>query len=129
MRHTALALLLCLSGGLAGCGPEVAGGVLVGANVATVATFQRSPPDILVSYLTGKDCSIVRLDRGETYCALPDQVRRQPFCTRSLGTVDCWADPEHLPGIYRQVGDAPAPLPAQEQWRRAPWPKQVNVGL
>ncbi len=124
MRLTLLAVLLLL----AGCGPEAAG-AFVGANIGSIAVFQRSPPDILFSLITGKDCSIVRLDQGKTYCALPEQARAQPFCTRSLGTVDCWVDPERLPGAYRQVGDAPAPLPAQEQWRRAPWPKQVNVGL
>jgi hypothetical protein len=124
MRLAALAVLLCL----AGCGPEPTGAFFA-ANAASVVVFQRSVPDILFSFITGKDCSIVRLDQGQTYCAVPEQARVQPFCTRSLGVVDCWADPERLPGRYRQVGDAPAPLPVQEEWRRARWPKQVNVGL
>lgn len=124
MRLAALAVLLCL----AGCSPEAAG-AFAAANVASIPVFQRSPPDILVSLITGKDCSIVRLDQGKTYCAVAEQPRPQPFCTRSLGVVDCWADPERLPAAYRGVGDAPAPLPVQEEWRRARWPKQVNVGL
>ena len=104
-------------------------GAFFAANAASVVVFQRSIPDILFSFATGRDCSIVHLDQGKTYCSLPEEARIEPFCTRSLGVVDCWADPALLPGRYRDVADTPAPLPSQERWRRAPWPKQVNVGL
>lgn len=128
MRLTAFGLMLAALPWLAGCGPEPTGAFFA-ANAASVVVFQRSLPDILFSFVTGKDCSIVRLDQGKTYCAVAEQARPQPFCTRSLGVVDCWADPQSLPAPYREVGDAPAPLPVQEQWQRARWPKQVNVGL
>lgn len=127
MRYlAALVLLPCLAACANWTEPT---GALFAANAASVVVFQRSLPDILFSFITGKDCSIVRLDQGKTYCAVSEPARREPFCTRSLGVVDCWADPERLPGYYREVGDAPAPLPLQEEWRRARWPKQVNVGL
>lgn len=104
-------------------------GAFFAANAASVVVFQRSVPDILFSFITGKNCSIVRLDQGKTYCEVPREARRLPFCTHSLGVVDCWADPAALPGLYENVGDAPEPLPVQEKWQRARWPKQVNVGL
>jgi hypothetical protein len=130
MRLVPPALLLILLPWLAGCANWVEPtGAFFAANLASVVVFQRSVPDILFSFASGKDCSIVRLDQGKTYCEVPEEARNQPFCTRSLGVVDCWADPERLPAPYHGVGDTPAPLPVQEEWRRARWPKQVNVGL
>lgn len=46
-----------------------------------------------------------------------------PYCTRSLGVVDCWADPDTLPNRPPQVADGPAGLtPAQEANRTRGWP-------
>lgn len=130
MRLAPYALLLVVVPWLGGCANWTEPtGAFFAANAASVVVFQRSIPDILFSFITGKDCSIVHLDQGKTYCSVPEEARRQPFCTRSLGVVDCWADPERLPGRYRDVADTPAPLPVQQEWQHAPWPKQVNVGL
>lgn len=123
-------LLLVFLPWLAGCADwGEPTGIAAGANLASVVVFQRSVPDILFSLISGRNCSVVRLDEGRTYCEAPWEPRPQPFCTRSLGVVDCWADPARLPAPYHEVGDTPAPLPVQEEWRRARWPKQVNVGL
>jgi len=103
-------------------------GVLAGVEVVSIAVFGRGVGDIGVSALSGRDCSVVRLDRGQTYCAAREAAPAPgPFCTRSLGTVDCWADPGNLPGRYGGVGDAPPPTAAQERYRGAPWPKALTA--
>jgi hypothetical protein len=107
---------------LAACGDPT--GALVAVNVASVAVFQRAVPDLVISAVTGKDCSVVRLDQGKSYCAAQQPPpARPPYCTRSLGAVDCWSDPENLPGPPPQVADGPSTLtPEQEENRTRRWP-------
>ena len=105
-------------------------GALAAADVASVVVFGRGIADIGVSAVSGRDCSIVRLDRGLTYCAPIDPPPDPgPFCTRSLGTVDCWINPQALPMPQQPVADGPAPTPAQEQYRHARWPKSLTAGF
>lgn len=105
-------------------------GALVAADVASVVVFGRGIADIGVSAISGRDCSIVRLDRGLTYCAPIDPPPDPgPFCTRSLGVVDCWINPQALPMPQQPVADGPAPTLAQEQYRRARWPKSLTAGF
>lgn len=118
------ALVLC-----AGCtNLTPATAALAGVEVASVAVFGRGVLDLGVSAVTGKDCSIVRLDKGQTYCAQTDRPAASPFCTRSLGVVDCWTDPAALRDPT-EVGDTPPPTAAQERYRQARWPKAFSVGL
>ncbi len=79
---------------LSACGAEpLAVGVVV-ANGASVAVAGRTPLDAAVSWASGRSCSVVRLDRGQDWCAPPEAPpARMPRCTRSLGAVDCWVDP------------------------------------
>ena len=121
MRHSLLPLLLLL---LALCGCVDATGALVGVNVASVAVFQRAIPDLVISAVTGKDCSVVRLDQGKSYCATQQAPPpRPPYCTRGLATVDCWIDPERLPAEPPEVADGPRQLtPEQEANRTRHWP-------
>ena len=101
---------------------------LAGVDLAAIVVFGRSVGDLGVSALSGRDCSVVRLSRRQTYCApLEGPPLPGPFCTRSLGTVDCWDDPAALPGRYRGVADAPPPTAAQDRYRRAPWPKALTA--
>lgn len=121
MRVSLLLPLLPLV--LAGCIPEPFDAITA-ANVASVAVFQRGVPDLLVSGITGKDCSVVRWDQGKSYCRPqePPPVS-PPYCTHSLGVVDCWANPEVLPGPPREVADGPRTLtPEQEANRTRLWP-------
>ena len=127
MRATLLTLTLVLAAGVAACSPEP-WGALAGADVVSIAVFGRSIGDLGVSALSGRDCSLVRLDRGQTYCAPRDGPPAPgSFCTRSIGAVDCWADPANLPGQYRRIGDTPPPTPAQDRHRTAPWPKALTA--
>jgi hypothetical protein len=105
-------LLLVL--GLAGCTEPL--GAFAAANAASVTVFGRAIPDFVTSAVVGKNCSVVRLDQGNTYCADKEAPPPSPrYCTRSLGVVDCWSNPEKLPGPPPEVADGPRELtPAQE---------------
>ncbi len=120
MRCVLILLLL-----LAGCvTPEQAATIGVGVTVGSFAVIQRSPFDALYSILSGKDCSLVRLDQGKSYCRPMEPLpEAPPYCTRSLGVSDCWRDPASLPDQPPQVADGPRTLtPAQEADRTRSWP-------
>jgi hypothetical protein len=108
---------------LAGCGPEaplIAGAV----SGAAIPVFHRTPVDMAVSAATGRDCSVVNLDKGERYCHPKERSPAEPeFCTRSLGVADCWKDPSKVPNNPREIADGPRALTAeQEKERTTRWP-------
>jgi hypothetical protein len=111
---------------LAACGvsDNLAAAVGVAATVGTVAVIQRTPVDAVYSLATGRDCSMVRLDQGKSYCRpVEPKPEPPPFCTRSLGSVDCWQDRDTMPGNTRGVAEGPASLTApQEADRVRTWP-------
>jgi hypothetical protein len=119
-------ILLACALALTGCGiTDTTGAVIgTGAMVASVSTIQRTPADALYSLFTGRDCSLVRLDQGKTYCRpVEPEPEPPPFCTRSLGSVNCWKDPDTVPGHPRGVADGPTHLtPEQETDRVRSWP-------
>ncbi len=125
MRAVTLVVLLAL----AGCS-EAATGALAGVELASVPVFGRGVVDIGVSAVSGRDCSVVRLDAGKTYCTAREGTdqRPQPYCTRTIGTVTCWEDPGLMPASAPEVGDTPAPTPEQLRYRAARWPKSLNFG-
>ncbi len=111
---------------LAGCGatPEQALTGVAALGVGSIAVIQRSPFDAAYSVITGKDCSVVRLDQGKSYCRpVEPPPETPPYCTRSLGVADCWQDPASLPDHPPALGDGPSTLtPAQEADRTRRWP-------
>jgi hypothetical protein len=111
---------------LAGCGltDTVIASLALGTNIGSIPTLHRSPPDAVYSLWTGRDCSMVRLDEGKSYCRPVEPAPEPPvYCTRSLGRVDCWQDPGSLPGHPRPVADGPVELTAaQEADRLRTWP-------
>lgn len=98
-------------------------GAFTAANAASVVVFGRAIPDLVVSATSGRDCSVVRLDQGKSYCRpLEELPMPQPYCTRSLAVVDCWLNPEELPGPPPNVADGPRTLtPEQEANRTRSW--------
>jgi hypothetical protein len=106
----------------AGCGSDAT--IAAAVSVGSFPILHRSPPDVVISALTGRDCSVVNLDKGERYCR-PKELPLEPpvFCSRSLGVPDCWAEPDKLPNKPREIADGPRVLtPAQETERTKRWP-------
>jgi hypothetical protein len=118
------ALLLALPIGLAACDGPAAVATL-GVNAASVALTGRAVPDLVVSAVTGRDCSVVRLDRRLSYCAPSEEAPAPPpFCTRSIGGVDCWVTrPPAVPMPPGVVQGPQALNQAQEADRAARWPR------
>jgi hypothetical protein len=107
MRHRALCIVLLLGA----CHPAAAPFVAVGAvEASSVAVFGRGSVDLVYSTISGRDCSIVRLERGDSYCKPPERrPPPEPFCTRTLGMPECFATPADLPDHPAELGDAPPP--------------------
>jgi len=123
-RCCAMRVTLCVlvGMGLGGCQPAPVVGLAAGA-AASVAVFGRTPVDMAVSLAKGRDCSVVRLDRGERYCKPAEAPPvAGPFCTRTLGQAECFADPDALPDRPAPLADGPVGLTAaQEKDRTARW--------
>lgn len=128
MSRPALFWLIVCTSVLCGC---VAGTVVPVAGVVglDIAAFHRSLPDMIYSAATGRDCSIVRLDRDQSYCRPPPQpLPPQPYCTRGLGGVDCWAAGADMPNQAPQLAQGRYALtPEQQRWQNAPWPATLTA--
>lgn len=129
-RRFPLILLLatCSMAGLSGCVPVTVADVTAGVG-ADVAIFHRTLADTVYSAVTGRDCSVVRLDAGESYCKpISPPVPPQPYCTRTLGNVECWSTAATMrPGMPRQVAQGPTDLtPDQDRLRLARWPTSLQ---
>jgi hypothetical protein len=113
---------------LCGCVPATVFPLTAGLG-AEVAVFHRTVPDLIYSGITGKDCSLVRLDENKSYCRPVDPpVPAQPYCTRSLARVDCWADPQNLGNRPPEVAQGPRELtPEQNRVRLARWPADLTA--
>jgi hypothetical protein len=112
---------------LAAC--EAAGPIAAVAG-GSVAVMGRTPVDLVASLVTGRDCSVVRLDRRQSYCApVEEPPAAQPFCTRSLGSVDCWTVPPHARPPYRGVADGPNTLNAVQEADRTAWGPGLAAAL
>jgi hypothetical protein len=98
--------------------------IAAAATVLSVATIQRTPADAVYSVLAGRDCSVVRLDQGKTYCRAVEPAPDPPaYCTRSLGVVDCWREPAAVLNVGPEMADGPRALTApQEEHRTRGWP-------
>lgn len=103
---------------LAACDPASLGATAaVGAG--SVAVIGRTPVDAAVSLASGRDCSVVRLDRGLGYCRpVEPPPAPPPYCTRSLGRVDCWREPPLAFPMQRGVADGPVALTAEQEAHR-----------
>lgn len=125
--RTALSLVLMLGGCGATIGGMPAAGVLAAADAGTIIMLDRGMADVAVSLVSGRDCSVVRVARGESYCApVEPPPAAPPLCTRSLGGVDCWEYPPAAVPPLRGLADGRATLtPQQEERRTARWPGPI----
>lgn len=108
---------------LGGCADTA--GPLAAVGIGSIVVAGRTPVDIAVSAAVGRDCSVVRLDAGKSYCKPVEPPPPPPaFCTRSLAAVDCWEGPSPFGYYQRGLADGPSDLTAeQERHRSAPWPR------
>lgn len=119
---------------LAGCQAVGAPGAPLLAIPAAVEglslrAFGRTTGDALVSLVTGEDCSIARIGRGEAYCGRDDPPAPPPVCTRSLGAVDCWTVPPAAWPPRRGVADGPATLTEAQENHRIGWTGRIARAL
>ncbi|MCS6854166.1 MAG: hypothetical protein NZ523_05365 [Elioraea sp.] len=112
-------LLALLALPLVACGTTIQGTpaslVAAGAVAGSFVVLQRGPVDAMYSLITGEDCSVLHLERRGEYCRSVERIGAAPFCTRSLGQVDCWTEPRPF-GPQQAVADTPA-RPATEPAR------------
>jgi hypothetical protein len=131
-RIASSAISLALAGGLiAGCtsDPVLQETVLgtpvslwvAGASAASFVVLQRGLFDVAYSVVTGKDCSVINIERRGEYCRTDPVAAPVAFCTRSLGDVDCWVVAEPY-GPQRPVSDTPAPAErTPRRWSLTPF--------
>lgn len=126
MRHRMILMPFLSMSLLMGCGvpPMEPVGAVVAATMASIPVIQRTPFDAVYSVIAGQDCSVVRWDRGLGYCRPTEPPPAPPpYCSRSLGAVDCWRDPALLANRPRELADGPRQLTAaQEADRTRGWP-------
>ena len=130
MRRRLLLLPLLLAGCQAAGAP---GAPLLAIPAAveglSLRAFGRTTGDAVVSLLTGEDCSIARIGRGEAYCGRDDPPAPPPLCTRSLGAVDCWRAPPPAWPPQRGVADGPASLTEAQENHRIGWGGRIARAL
>lgn len=121
------AVLLLLLGGCQAAGAPGAPLLAIPAAIEGVSlrAFGRTTGDAIVSLVTGEDCSIARIGRGEAYCGRDDPPAPPPVCTRSLGAVDCWTVPPAAWPAHRGVADGPSALNEAQENNRIGWTGRI----
>ena len=81
----------------------------MGLEGAAVLSTGKTISDHIVSFSTGKNCSIVQKNIGQHYCEEdgvenPDEV----FCYNTLGNVTCYASPAPHGETQRHLGQTPS---------------------
>lgn len=98
MRLSAAALLIALALPLGGCAEAVV------ASVSSLMTTGKTVPDQVISLAARKDCSVLRRQRGRTYCR-EDEPNPAPnvYCFNNLGGIECYSRPVDPTGLRRTV--------------------------
>lgn len=99
----------------AGCAGNVGNGYLLLLESGSVVATDKTVSDHVVSRITGRDCSTVRVERGESYCveSVPAVPPPPPvYCEETLGGVDCYTHPD----AYKQ-GRQPVGTPLETNAR------------
>ncbi len=109
LRSLSLVVALLAAAALAGCG-AIPG--LAQIEGATVVATEKPLSDHLMSFLSGKNCSVIRREKGQTYCE-EDELRSaapKVYCYRSIGGVNCYDRPDPFDGqSYKALEETPPP--------------------
>lgn len=74
---------------------------------AVVMGTEKTMADHVISLASGKNCSLIRIEKGLTYCE-EDELNPVPnlYCYRELAGVTCYKrpDPQHG-GVAGRLGD------------------------
>ncbi|MFT8855216.1 hypothetical protein [Acetobacter orientalis] len=80
-------------------------------------------PDHVMRQLTGRECNAGYIQEGEDWCAPPERPPApQPYCTQSWNGVDCWARPDLMPNVARNVAEGPSGLTQDQNAQRLNMP-------
>ncbi len=109
LRSLILALAVLAAAALASCGAVPGFAQVEGAT--TIAT-EKPLSDHFVSFMSGKNCSTIRREKGQTYCE-EDELRSaapKVYCYRSIGGVNCYDRPDPFDGqTYQPLEETPPP--------------------
>ncbi len=99
---------------LTGCSTPF-GGLALGTTLLTLPATKKLPTDHVLTWATGKDCSIIHFEKEGEYCkSYPQEVDRSKLvCTKTLGGVDCHERPDRHAGNERILA-SPAPPPRED---------------
>ena len=92
---------------LGACGPLASSGVpgLAQVDVLTVMGTDKTIVDHVVSLSSGKNCSAVRLEKGQYYCKEDEpEIQQNIHCYNTLGRVTCYTRPDPYNGRYQKIG-------------------------
>lgn len=81
---------------------------LAGFEGLSVVGTKKTLKDHLVSFSTGKDCSTIRKERGQTYC-VEDEITtpEEIYCYNTLGAINCFGEPQDYAPDVKMVGHTP----------------------
>jgi hypothetical protein len=92
---------------LGACGPLLGSGVpgLAQVDAITVVGTKKTVVDHVVSLSSGKNCSAIRLEKGQHYCEEDEpEIKQNINCYKTLGRVTCYTKPDPHNGRYQKVG-------------------------
>lgn len=98
-RRTGISRIGCVLAvvALAGCGGAEPGFLALSAATSTVINSDKLPTDFIADAVTGLDCNSIRqsMDKGPL-CRAPEQrvIERPVYCYRTLGTINCYDQPD-----------------------------------
>ena len=89
MRFIAFLFFILIFGG---CGAFP--GITQIQGVSVIGT-DKTIEDHILSFTSGKNCSVVRKEKGLTYCEEDEpKINQNIFCYKTLGSVTCYDRPD-----------------------------------
>lgn len=102
------------------------GGCMAALGAGTVAATDKTPVDHVYSLVSGKDCSLIRKQRGLTYCVEDEIILETAVhCYPTLGETTCYQAADPYPGGQREVS-ANARLAGSTGGQTARTPSKTN---